>query len=52
MIDIVSTDLSGDSAVLMVKGKTDGQISATGHVKMVREDGAWKVDTDKWDLTK
>ena len=51
-INIVSTDLSGDSAILMVKGKTDGKSSATGHVKMVLEDGAWKVDTDKWDLTK
>ena len=44
--------LSGNSAVLKVKGKTDGQSSATGHVKMVLEDGEWKVDTDKWDLTK
>jgi hypothetical protein len=51
-INIVSTDVSGDSATLNVKGKTGAQSSATGHVKMVLEDGEWKVDTDKWDLTK
>jgi hypothetical protein len=51
-INIVSTDVSGDSAILTVKGKTGAQSSATGNVKMVLEDGEWKVDTDKWDLTK
>jgi hypothetical protein len=51
-IKIVKTELSGNSANLTIKGQTDDQGPATGHVKMVLENGQWKVHTDKWDMTK
>ena len=51
-VEIVKTDISGDSAKLTVKGRTDDQSPATGSVEMVLENGQWKVDIDKWDLTK
>ena len=51
-VKIVKTDISGDSAKLIVKGKTNDQSFATGSVEMVIENGQWKVNIDKWDLTK
>lgn len=51
-VNIIKTDISGNSAKLTVKGTTDAQSPATGTVKMVLENGHWKVDIDKWDLTK
>jgi len=49
-IRIVKTDISGDSANLTVKGKTNDQSVATGSVVMTLENGQWKVGTDKWKL--
>ena len=49
-IEIVETEISGNSARLTVKGKTDYQNIATGSVTMVLENGQWKVETDKWTL--
>ncbi|MCK5148527.1 hypothetical protein KAR48_17360 [bacterium] len=51
-IDIVQSELSGDSALLIVKGITDDNTPATGNVKMIIEDGEWRVVIDKWDMTK
>jgi hypothetical protein len=51
-VEIVKTDISGDSAKLTVKGTTNDQTLATGSVEMVLENGQWKVDIDKWDFTK
>lgn len=49
-IDIVTTDVSDKSAKLTVKGSVDNS-QGTGTVHMVVEDGAWKVETDKWKFT-
>lgn len=51
-IKIEKTVISGDSANLTVKGKNNAQSVATGSVVMVLENGQWKVDSDKWKLTK
>jgi len=50
-IKIVKTDITGDSAKLTVKGKTNDKSVATGSVVMALENGQWKVETDKWKMT-
>jgi len=51
-VKIIKTDISGDTAKLTVKGTTGDHSPVTGYVKMVLENGRWKVDIDKWDLTR
>ena len=49
-VKIIKTNISGNSAMLTVKGRIDSQGIATGSVKMLLENGQWKVETDKWNF--
>lgn len=51
-VKIVKTDITGNQANLTVKGITGDKAPATGSVVMALENGQWKVDKDKWDLTR
>jgi hypothetical protein len=51
IIKIVKTEVSGNSADLTIEGVTGDQSKATGHVKMLNENGQWKVATDKWKMS-
>ena len=46
-MDILNSTISGDTAVLTIKG-TRGLSKAEGTVKMVQENGLWKVSEESW----
>ncbi len=47
-IEIVSSSIEGDKAVLKAKG-TKGTEVSIGNVTMVKEDGLWKVGEQSWE---
>ena len=47
-IEIVSSDIQGDKAVLKAKGTRGSEVSV-GSVTMVKEDGLWKVEEQSWE---
>jgi hypothetical protein len=50
-IRIAKVVVSGDTASLMVEGINETAGTSTAEVTMRLEDGAWKVDTDRWKTT-
>ncbi len=46
---IASVQLSGGEATLQLTGRTQGA-SAQGSVRLVKEDGAWKVSQEDWQV--
>jgi hypothetical protein len=50
-ITVLSTEISGDTATLQVEGERKG-VLGTATVAMVLEDGAWKVNKEKWEYKK
>ncbi|UCH95810.1 MAG: DUF4878 domain-containing protein [Candidatus Aminicenantes bacterium] len=49
-IKITKTTVSGDTAVLEVKGKM-GKQTMTGKVNVLKEDGEWKIDKESWTMS-
>ena len=47
-IEIVSSEIVGDKAVLKAKGTRGAEVSV-GNVTMVKEDGLWKVNKQSWE---
>ena len=47
-IEIVSSDIQGDKAILKAKGTKGAEVSV-GNVTMVKEDGLWKVSEQSWE---
>lgn len=47
-IEIVSSEVDGDKAVLKAKGTRGAEVSV-GNVTMVKEDGIWKVSKQSWE---
>ena len=47
-IEIVSSEIDGDKAVLKAKGTRGAEVSI-GNVTMVKEDGLWKVNKQSWE---
>ncbi len=47
-IEIISSDIKGDKAVLKAKGTRGSEVSV-GNVTMVKEDGLWKVKEQSWE---
>lgn len=50
-IRIAKAVVSGDTATLTVEGLNETAGSSTAEVTMRLEEGAWKVDTDRWKTT-
>ncbi len=48
-IEILSSTITGEKAVLTMKGSR-GLATADGTVKMVLEDGSWKVSEESWKM--
>ena len=46
-MEILDSTISGDTAVLTIKGSR-GLSTADGTVKMVKENGSWKVSEESW----
>jgi len=47
-IEIVSSEIEGDKAILKAKGTRGSEVSI-GNVTMVKEDGLWKVNKQSWE---
>ncbi len=48
-LTIFSETVTGDEATLVVRANIAGNVS-TGHVRFVREQGAWKIFSEMWDI--
>jgi hypothetical protein len=50
-IKIGNPSISGDKASFSVEGLDNAGQKAIGSIKMVMEEGKWKVSEDKWSIT-